>query len=122
LAGAGNLGGYKTGSGLAQGIALFGSLFPLLYFAGCFVMFWALDIFSFRNKGTIIISTMGMLGVWRLFQYGISAESLQFEFMAIVRGLPQSILLYVLVYHFARALNGTVVKVFATRNSVLKAS
>jgi len=122
LAGAGGLGGYKTGSGFAQGIALFGPVFPLLYFLACFVMFWALDIFSFRRGGAVVISTVGMLGVWRLFQYGISAESLQYEFMSIFRGLPQGILLYILAYHFARAMNGVVTRIFSTRHSGLKIS
>jgi hypothetical protein len=35
-----------------------------------------------------------MLGLWRLFQYGITGESLHQVFMTVVRGVPQSILLY----------------------------
>jgi len=105
LGGAGNLGGYKTGSGFAQGIALFGSFFAVIYFIACFILFWAVDIFSYRAKGRgVAISVIGMLALWRMFQYGITAESLQHLFMAVVRGLPQTIILYLLVYHFCRLL------------------
>jgi hypothetical protein len=44
-----------------------------------------------------------MLGIWRLFQYGITGESLQYLFMVVVRGLPQSILFYLLAVLIARA-------------------
>jgi hypothetical protein len=94
----GPLGGFRTGSGLAQGFALFGDVFPVIYFLLCPVLFYFLDLLSFRaGSGQVLISALGMLGVWRLFQYGITGESLHFIFMSVVRGVPQNILAYLLV-------------------------
>ena len=92
LGGGGGLGGFKTGSGFAQGITLFGYFFPLIYLLVCPILFLAHDLLSYRSsKGDILISALGMLGIWKLFLYGISAESLQAIFMGVVRGLPQNI-------------------------------
>jgi hypothetical protein len=104
LAGGGDLGGFKTGSGFAQGIAVFGFFFPLIYLLICPVLFLAHDLLSYRAaaNGAVLVSTLGMLGIWRLFQYGISAESLQYIFMAVVRGLPQNIVLFLVIFHTAR--------------------
>lgn len=103
LAGAGNLGGYKTGSGFAQGIAMFDYAFPVIYFFVCMILFITLDILSFRSvQGTMCVSALGMLGIWRMFQYGISAESLHVLFIGVVRGLPQTIILYLVIFHIAR--------------------
>ena len=103
LAGAGDLGGYKTGSGFAQGLALAGRFFPLIYLLACPVFFLTQDLLSFRGpKGEVWVSALGMLGIWRMFQYGISAESLQMLFMTVVRDLPQKIVLYLLLFYFSR--------------------
>ena len=103
LGGGGELGGFKTGSGFAQGIGVFGFFFPLIYLLICLILFFAHDLLSYRSaKGNVLVSTLGMLGIWKLFQYGITAESLQYLFMAVVRGLPQSIILFLIVFHIAR--------------------
>jgi hypothetical protein len=103
LSGAGNLGGFKTGSGFAQGMAVFGYAFPAMYFGICIVLFLCIDLLATRNaQGVTVISALGALGIWRMFQYGISAESLHFLFIAVVRGVPQGIALYLLVYHVSR--------------------
>jgi hypothetical protein len=103
LSGAGDLGGYKTGSGFGQGLALFGSYFVLLYFCLCPILFWAVDVLAYRSvQGGVLVSALGMLGIWRMFQYGITGESLQYLFMAVVRGLPQNILMYLLMLYLAR--------------------
>lgn len=94
----GPLGGYRTGSALAQGFVIFGDIFPVIYFFLCPVLFYFLDLLSFRaGNGQVLISALGMLGVWRLFQYGISAESLHHIFIGIVRGVPQNILTYLML-------------------------
>lgn len=103
LGGGGDLGGFKTGSGFAQGISIFGYFFPLIYLLVCPILYLAHDLLSYRSaKGDVLVSTLGMLSIWKLFQYGISAESLQYLFMAVVRGLPQNILLFLLIFHLAR--------------------
>jgi hypothetical protein len=103
LGGGGELGGRKTGSGFAQGISIFGYFFPLVYLLVCPILFLAHDLLAYRSpNGRVVVSALGMLGVWKLFQYGISAESLHYIFMAVVRGVPQSIILYLLIFHVAR--------------------
>ncbi|WP_342617502.1 hypothetical protein [Rhodoferax sp. GW822-FHT02A01] len=104
LAGSGDLGGYKTGSHLGQGQAVFGVAYPVVYFFLCLLLFICVDVLAYRNaQGGMWISALGMLGIWRMFQYGISAESLHFLFMSIVRGLPQNLALYLLIYYLSRA-------------------
>lgn len=101
--GGGELGGYKTGSGFAQGIILFGYFFPLIYLLICPILFLAHDLLSYRSaNGRVFLSALGMLGIWKLFQYGITAESLQAMFMGVVRGVPQNIILYLVIFHMAR--------------------
>jgi hypothetical protein len=103
LGGGGEVGGFKTGSGFAQGIVIFGHFFPLVYFLMCPILFMALDLLAYRSmQGSVLVSSLGMLGIWRMFQYGISGESLQYLFMAVVRGLPQNIVLFLLIFYFAR--------------------
>jgi hypothetical protein len=103
LAGAGELGGRKTGSGFAHGISIFGYFFPLIYLLVCPILFLAQDLMSYRSPSEgVAVSTLGMLGIWNMFQYGISAESLQGIFMSVARGLPQRIILFLLVLHIAR--------------------
>lgn len=103
LGGAGDLGGFRTGSGFAQGISIFGYFFPLIYLLVCPLLFLAQDVLSYRSsQGNVVVSALGMLGIWKLFQYGISAESLQALFMGVVRGLPQNILFFLVTFHLAR--------------------
>jgi hypothetical protein len=103
LGGGGELGGRKTGSGFAQGISIFGYFFPLIYWLVCPILFLAHDLLTYRSpSGRVLVSTLGMLGIWNLFQYGISAESLQSIFMGVARGLPQKIILFLLIFHIAR--------------------
>lgn len=103
LSGAGSLGGYKTGSGFAQGIAIFGYFFPLIYLLVCPLLFLSKDVLSYRSsQGNVVVSALGMLGIWKLFQYGITAESLQALFMGVMRGLPQNIVLFLVIFHLAR--------------------
>jgi hypothetical protein len=104
LGGAGDLGGYKTGSAFGHGLAMFGIYFPLLYFLICPILFLATDVLSYRTpQGHVLISTLGMLGIWKLFQYGITTESLQGFFMMVVRGVPQNILIYLFALWIARS-------------------
>jgi hypothetical protein len=104
LGGAGDLGGYKTGSAFGHGLAMFGIYFPLIYFLMCPILFLVTDLLSYRTaQGNVLISALGMLGIWKLFQYGITNESLQGFFMMVVRGAPQNILIYLLTFWMARS-------------------
>ena len=104
LGGAGGVGGFRTGSGFGQGLALFGDFFPVVYLCICPILFWAADVLSYRSaQGGVLVSALGMLGIWKLFQYGITGESLHYLFVAVVRWLPQNILVFLLTLSIARA-------------------
>lgn len=103
LVGAGGLGGYRTGSAFAQGQSVFGLFFPIVYLLFCPIIFWSQDLFASRTTRTgVLVSAVGMLGIWKLFQYGLTAESIQAIFITVVRGLPQVIVLYLLIFHVSR--------------------
>lgn len=103
MGGAGDLGGYKTGSGFGHGLAMFGIYFPLVYLFICPILFMAVDVLSYRSaQGGVLVSALGMLGIWRMFQYGITTESLQGFFSYLIRGVPQNILMYLLTLWIAR--------------------
>jgi hypothetical protein len=83
---------------------MFGIYFPFIYFFICPILFLAADVLSYRTaQGQVPVSALGMLGIWKLFQYGITSESLQGFFMMVVRGLPQNILIYLLAFWIARS-------------------
>lgn len=96
------LGSYKTGSMIAHSYSLFGVLFIFIYPWICLIMFKIMDLLSFREKdGTVFISALGMLGIWKFFQYGLTAESLQHMLSNIFRYFPQNIITYAFLYFLA---------------------
>ena len=108
------LGGFRTGSIFGQGSAIFGTLFPFVYFAMCFILFAALDIFSKRSaNGVIVISVIGMLNLWQNFIFGITADSLYELFLGVVRGVPQLVLLYFITFSIAKFIT----RIFSPLNS-----
>jgi hypothetical protein len=97
------LGGFRTGSMFAQGLLLFGSLFPIIYFAMCFVLFSAIDLFSKKTtEGVVVISAIGMLNIWPNFLFGITADSIHVLFIGVFRGVMQSVVLYFIAISIAR--------------------
>lgn len=112
LAVGGPLGGLKTGSIFGQGWVLFGYFFPVIYFFLCFILFAALDIFSIQTiSGKVEISVIGMLSLWSNFLFGISADSLHVLFIGVVRGVPQYVFLYAIVFAIARILSNLFLKI-----------
>lgn len=100
------LGGLRTGSVFAQGLVLFGNLSVLLYFALCIIIFATIDIFSKRGPdGIVVISVIGLLNLWQNFIYGITADSFHHLFIAVVRGVLQSALLYAIAIFIVKFIN-----------------
>ena len=98
-----SLGGYRTGSVFAQGLALFGNLFVIVYFAMCLILFASIDIFSkWTANGVVALSAIGMLRLWPNFIFGITADSLHVMFIGVVRGVVQSVLLYFIAISIAK--------------------
>ncbi|MFT3735912.1 MAG: hypothetical protein QM776_12940 [Rhodocyclaceae bacterium] len=100
-----SLGGYATGSIFGQGIALFGAGFAIVYMLLCPLLFLAIDIFALkRNDGWGMASVPGLLAIWTTFQYGITAESFHQMLGGVLRGVVQTIVIYLLVYKAAKFL------------------
>jgi hypothetical protein len=92
------VGGHKTGNMFAQGVVLFGPLFPFLYAAICLLLFGLMDLLTVRSaKGPARLSTVGMLEIWGFFMGGIVYESLHNLLLLFIRNFGQTLLIYVLV-------------------------
>jgi len=99
----GPLGGFRTGSALAQGLALMGAGFFVLYGALCLLMYTLFDLLARRGRdGEVAISAVGMLMIWELFINGVTNESLHAWLGFVIRLLPQALVFFVLVLVFAR--------------------
>jgi hypothetical protein len=99
------LGGRKTGNMFAQGIVLFGPLFPFLYAVICLLLFGAMDLLTIRPaKGEARLSALAMLQCWHYFMSGVTYESVQKVFLFFVRSFWQMLLIYVLIFTPARML------------------
>jgi hypothetical protein len=98
------LGSRRTGSMLAQGVALLDAGFAIFYLAFCVVAFAMIDLLSFRNRsGQVVLSAVGMLAVFKLFQSGITSDSLHGWVIGTLRNIPQNIVLFLVVATMARA-------------------
>ena len=116
------LGGFKTGSMFGQGWALFGHLFPVIYFGMCFILFAAIDVFSIpAASGVAGLSVIGMLNVWPNFLFGLTADSLHFLFQSVARGVFQSVLLYSIAFHIAKSLSNLLLSIRPSIASALPA-
>ena len=91
------LGGYKTGSMDAEGIAELGWLYPFVYAGICLVLYVLMDLWTVRSSsGVASVSALAMMKTWILFIYGITAESFGATFAFIARDWLQMILIYLL--------------------------
>jgi hypothetical protein len=96
------LGGFKTGSALAQGITLFGLLFYPIYFFIAITLMIISESQCIRGKGgQTEISAAVMLTALALFARGLTSESLN-NFVNVLRVVPQGILTFALMYWISR--------------------
>jgi hypothetical protein len=103
------LGGRKTGNMFAQGIALFGPLFPFLYAVICIGLYGLMDLLTIRPaKGPARLCTVGMLQIWTFYLGGITYESLHKVLHMFMRNFAQTLLIYVLMLTPARLLGRVV--------------
>ncbi len=113
------LSGLRTGSIFGQGWVLFGYFFPIIYFVMCFIFCAAFDIFATRTAaGVTILSVIGMLNIWTNFLFGITADSLQQLIGGVLRGLPQSLLIYCLAYGIAKVLSNLISKMLNNKPEI----
>jgi len=99
------LGGRKTGNMFAQGIVLFGPLFPFLYAVICLALYGLMDLLTIRPaNGAARLSPVGMLVIWTFFLGGITYEALHKVFYLFIRNFGQTLLIYILTLTPARLL------------------
>lgn len=96
------LGGHRVGSMVAEGFALAGFLFPIVLFMGAFFVYAIYDAFTIFKPGVIVFSPLILVNSWYLLggSAGItfSAESVSNLIGGLIRGVPQLVLLYFIVY------------------------
>jgi hypothetical protein len=99
------LGGHRIGSMFAQGIVLFGPLFPFIYAGICLILFGLTDLLTLRSaRGTASLAALGMLEIWSFFINGIQFEGLHLVVYFVLRNFEQMVLIYVLVLWLSRLL------------------
>jgi hypothetical protein len=99
------LGGHLIGSMFAQGIVLFGPLFPFVYAAICLILFCLTDLLTLRPaRGAATLAALGMLQIWSFFINGIQFDGLHLVLYFVLRNFEQMVLIYVLVLGLSRLL------------------
>lgn len=98
------LGSFVTGSMFAQGIAIFGVWTPFLYFLLCVPVFVVWDMLARTGLGgaQAVVSVVGMLLMYRLFQYGIVTESIGNIAGVLLRFQLQNVLFFAGVFALTR--------------------
>lgn len=99
----GPLGGYRTGSSLAHGLALMGVGYLAVYAVICVMAFLALDLLASRRRdGVVLVSAVGMLLIWDIFLGGITGESVHSWITQYLRQIPQTVVIFLLVAGFCK--------------------
>ncbi len=102
------LGGRKTGSMFAQGQAVLGPLFPILYAALCLFLYGLMDLLTIRRgAGRADLSTLAMMNLWIFFYRGITSDALSNSFVFIFRDFLQTVVIYVVIFAIARFFLGS---------------
>ncbi|MDP9064561.1 MAG: hypothetical protein M3O06_01700 [Pseudomonadota bacterium] len=101
------LGGRKTGSMYAQGDAIMGPLFPILYSGICLLLFGMMDLLTLRQRdGTANLAPLAMMSTWMFFYRGVTSDAVSNIFIFIVRDFWQIVMIYVVVFGIARMFGG----------------
>ncbi|MBS1608191.1 MAG: hypothetical protein JSS98_03245 [Bacteroidetes bacterium] len=108
------LGGFRTGQFAGTGMTSFGWWYLLILGIGVVPVFFLLDLFvltiyNYKNKsGSTIISLAGLLPITSIFMFlslSTPSESVINLYTYILRGWPQSIILYLTLYFLVKILS-----------------
>jgi hypothetical protein len=92
------LGGFTTGSEIPDGMTIFGPFFWPVLALLTLIQFIVYDALSVIDKtGKLIVGTVALLNIVPIFTLGVMQESVSNQIIAIVRGIPQLIVLYLFV-------------------------
>jgi hypothetical protein len=101
------LGGHKTGSMFAQGAALVGPLFPLIYAVIVLLKFAFMDLLQIRNEsGGSRLSPLAMMCLWIYFFRGAVQDAISNDIIFLVRNIAQTLIIYVCILALARLMFG----------------
>lgn len=95
------LGGYRVGSTLAHGLAMMGAFTYVAVIPLFLLVFVALQALTSTNGAFVVISPVILLQFMRIY-YLADGDSLLGAVTLLLRGLPQDILLYALIFHLTR--------------------
>jgi hypothetical protein len=88
-------GSYTTGSEVPDGLTIFGGLFWPMLALMVLIEFILYDGFTTIDRnGRLVVSAAGLVNVVPIFTLGVMQESVADQVTAIVRGVPQLIVLY----------------------------
>jgi hypothetical protein len=111
------LGGYTTGSEVPDGLTIFGILFWPILAILVIIQFIVYDSLSFLDQfGKLRVSAVALLNVVPLFTVGIMQESVANQVIAIVRGIPQLVVLYLVITVLTAWVSRTLAGRLAKRN------
>jgi hypothetical protein len=103
------LGGFKTGSMIAEVYSVFGVLFPAVMFVGSMLLYVFYDaLVADAPSGRKVVSPLIILLIWNLCgttaAFGLGAETVVQIPAGIVRGLTQNIMFYFIAVYSVRKL------------------
>jgi hypothetical protein len=101
------LGGFKTGSMVAEAFGVYGLAFPLVMAASGLLLFVVYDAFAIATfHGRLAFAPLMLLQIWNLVgttaAFGLGTETVTSIPSNIVRGLPQNILVYLIAFALVR--------------------
>ncbi|CDZ27685.1 hypothetical protein [Neorhizobium galegae] len=97
------LGGYRTGSSIADGFVVLGSFYLVVFAIFALATFIVGDALAIRMRdGHVLLSALACICIVRFFMNGLMDESVAVQVGNLVRALPQTVLLYVLMFWLTR--------------------
>ncbi|CDZ62977.1 Hypothetical protein NGAL_HAMBI2605_22320 [Neorhizobium galegae bv. orientalis] len=97
------LGGYRTGSSIADGFVLLGAFYVVVFAIFALANFIIGDALTIRMRdGHALLSALACICIVRFFMNGLMDESVTAQAGNLIRALPQTVLLYALIFWLTR--------------------
>ncbi|CDN47381.1 Hypothetical protein RG540_CH11940 [Neorhizobium galegae bv. orientalis str. HAMBI 540] len=97
------LGGYRTGSSIADGFVVLGAFYVVVFAIFALANFILGDALTIRTRdGHVLLSALACICITRFFMNGLMDESIAVQAGNLVRALPQTVLLYALMFRLTR--------------------
>lgn len=97
------LGSYRTGSSVADGFIILGVFYVFVFAIFAFANFVIGDaLLTGMREGHVLLSALACICITRFFMNGLMDESVAVQAGNLVRALPQTVLLYVLMFWLTR--------------------